>query len=75
VVSREESLLIVSSPIAVLDHSRLPDPINEALKFIVAQQNEIKHRLDRLENQPSLRNPGARHGFAYKGSTNDTIIG
>lgn len=42
------------SPVAALDHSRLPDPINETLKLLLEQQNEIKDRLDILEKQPDL---------------------
>lgn len=41
------------APVAVLDHSKLPDPVNETLKLLVAQQNEMKDRLDKLEKQPS----------------------
>jgi len=40
--------------IAVLGHSKLPDPVNVNLKLEVAQQNVMQDRLDRLEKQPSL---------------------
>jgi serine O-acetyltransferase len=42
------------APVAALDHSRLPDPINETLKLLLEQQNEIRDRLDVLEKQPEL---------------------
>jgi serine O-acetyltransferase len=41
-----------TEPVAVLDHSKLPDPINETFKLLFEQQNELKDRLDRLETQP-----------------------
>lgn len=44
------------------------------LKLLMAQQNEMKDILGRLEKQPSLRNPGAMYRLANGGIVNDTII-
>jgi serine O-acetyltransferase len=42
------------APGPALDHSRLPDPVNETLKLLLEQQNEIKERLYRLEKRTNI---------------------
>lgn len=57
VVGVPGKIVVDRQPVAVLDHSKLPDPVNETLRLLFEQQNEIRDRLDRLEKQPNLSQP------------------
>ena len=36
-------------PLLDLEHGKLPDPVTEALKFIIEEQDELKQRVSQLE--------------------------
>ena len=46
-------------PVLDLEHGRLPDPVNEALKHVLDEQDRLAQRLKRLEESLAAR--GARH--------------
>ena len=37
-------------PLAVLDHGNLPDPVAEAIRLVLGEQDRLEERLKRLEN-------------------------
>jgi serine O-acetyltransferase len=60
-------------PTEALEHGRLPDPVNDALRLIIAEQSGLAERLRRLEESlriqkddetPEKRgdDPGMAHG-------------
>lgn len=45
-------------PIPELDHGKLPDPIAEAIRLVLKEQDRLEERLARLEKQYGVRAPG-----------------
>ena len=45
-------------PIPELDHGKLPDPIAEAIRLVLKEQDKLEERLDKLEKQYDIRAPG-----------------
>ena len=45
-------------PILELDHGQLPDPIAEAIKLVLREQDKLEERMHKLEKQSGLRAPG-----------------
>ena len=41
-------------PLPDLEHGKLPDPVAEAIRFVLRQQDKLSERLKRLENLSSL---------------------
>ena len=44
-------------PLAALEHGNLPDPVAEAVRFVLREQNEIEKRLKQLEDLSGLVAP------------------
>ena len=44
-------------PLLELEHGKLPDPVAEAVRFVLREQNEIEKRLKRLEDVSGLIAP------------------
>ena len=42
-------------PIPELDHGKLPDPIAEAIRLVLREQDKLEERLSKLEKQSGLR--------------------
>ena len=45
-------------PILELDHGQLPDPIAEAIRLVLREQDKLEERLRELEKQSGVRAPG-----------------
>ncbi len=45
-------------PIPELDHGKLPDPIAEAIRLVLKEQDKLEERLSKLEKQYGVRAPG-----------------
>jgi serine O-acetyltransferase len=45
-------------PILELDHGKLPDPIAEAIRLVLKEQDKLEERLASLEKQCGIRAPG-----------------
>ena len=45
-------------PILELDHGKLPDPIAEAIRLVLKEQDKLEERLSKLEKQYGVRAPG-----------------
>jgi len=45
-------------PVLELDHGKLPDPIAEAVRLVLREQDKLEERLSKLEKQRGLRAPG-----------------
>ncbi len=45
-------------PILELDHGQLPDPIAEAIKLVLREQDKLEERLRKLEKRSGVRAPG-----------------
>ncbi|HEY51778.1 MAG TPA: serine O-acetyltransferase [Dehalococcoidia bacterium] len=45
-------------PILELDHGKLPDPIAEAIRLVLREQDKLEERLNQLEKQCGVRAPG-----------------
>jgi len=45
-------------PILELDHGTLPDPIAEAIRLVLREQDKLEERLSKLEKQCGVRAPG-----------------
>ncbi len=45
-------------PILELDHGQLPDPIAEAIRLVLREQDKLEERLRELEKQCGVRAPG-----------------
>ncbi len=50
-------------PLTDLEHGKLPDPVTEALKFIIEEQDELKQHVSRLETS---REPAVNAGGSKK---------
>ena len=50
-------------PLLELEHGKLPDPVTEALKFIIEDQDKLKQRVSRLETS---REPAVNAGGSKK---------
>jgi len=44
-------------PIPELDHGKLPDPIAEAIRLVLKEQDRLEERLDKLEKQRGISAP------------------
>ena len=45
-------------PIPELDHGKLPDPIAEAIRLVLREQDKLEERLNQLEKRCGIRAPG-----------------
>lgn len=63
-------------PATDLEHGRLPDPVDEAIRLILKEQEKLAQRLERLEeslrvhgaateDEPSEQESGGDHGMAH----------
>ena len=44
-------------PLADLEHGKLPDPVAEAIRFVLREQDRLGERLNRLESLSGLAVP------------------
>ena len=48
---------VTRKPLLELEHGKLPDPIAEAIRLVLSEQEKLRERLKRLENSSGIVTP------------------
>ena len=54
-IKRAKKKDALNEEIEKLEHGKLPDPINDALKFVLKEQEKLNERLKKLESLSSKK--------------------
>jgi serine O-acetyltransferase len=46
------------SPLSDLEHGQLPDPVAEAIRLVLREQDKLEERLRRVESSSGILTPG-----------------